>query len=149
MDDDAVCEAGEGGGPGGEGGVFFADEDAGCDAADGGEGGGVHGQGVPFLAGEEGGRGAGWEEVRGEGEVDLVLEGGDHGVDGAGEVGADEVDYVGVVVAEEGLEDEALGGLAFFEGKEMGELTSSFAGVEFAIRSGILRIAAKTEGGRT
>ena len=50
--------------------------------------------------------------MRGEGEVDFVLEGGDHGVDGAGEVGADEVDYVGVVVAEKGFEDEALGGLA-------------------------------------
>jgi hypothetical protein len=59
------------------------------------------------------------------------------------------VDDVGVVVAEEGFEDEALGGLVFLRrGGERG-LTSSLAGVELAIRSGILRMAAKTEGGRT
>ena len=44
--------------------------------------------------------------------MDFALQGGDHGVYGAGEVGAHEVDDVGVVVAEEGFEDEALGGLA-------------------------------------
>lgn len=59
--------------------------------------------------------------MRGEGEVDFVLEGGDHGVHGTGEVGADEVDDVGVVVAEEGIEDEALRELAFFLRKGDGE----------------------------